>query len=208
MTFPNTRVLPDGPHGRVEGWPVSGRVSSPFGQLRDIYGTGTTRAHTGVDIAAASGTPVYSPDDGEVLDTFHVALTSSQPWIADWKRIFGNSIIIRHGGHVGLYAHLSAINVHEGQQVKAGAIIGAIGSTGQSTGPHLHWGWALASNRYFQTGQGLLDALEMAVRPPTVPRPLTRLDVLAWSEAYGKPTKPIGYDGDYEVHEIRIKRRK
>jgi len=88
---------------------------------------GYTAAHTGVDLAAASGTPVVSAGSGTVA-------------FAGWNEYgYGNAIVIDHGGVFTLYAHLSSMNVSCGQVVGAGDYIGAVGSTGRSSGPHLHF---------------------------------------------------------------------
>lgn len=88
---------------------------------------GTWRAHNGVDYAAPTGTPVRTVGDG-VVD------------FAGVQNGFGNVIFIRHrNGHETVYAHLSRIDVRKGQSVGQGETIGAVGSTGWSTGPHLHF---------------------------------------------------------------------
>ncbi|MCX7831569.1 MAG: peptidoglycan DD-metalloendopeptidase family protein [Actinobacteria bacterium] len=107
-------------------WPVNGVVTSGFGmRLHPILGT--YRMHTGIDIAAPLGTPVKAAQSGTVL-------------MAGRLGGYGNCIIIDHGGGVStLYAHLNSINVEIGQQITKGTVIGAVGSTGLSTGPHLHF---------------------------------------------------------------------
>ncbi len=101
------------------GWPVTGRITQRF-----------WAHHPGIDIAAPTGTPIYAADAGYVM-------------VAAWdnERIsYGNMILINHGnGYVTRYAHLSAFNVKVGQSVKKGQVIGRVGSTGHSTGPHLHF---------------------------------------------------------------------
>lgn len=88
---------------------------------------GFSLAHTGVDLAAPTGTSVLAAGAGAVA-------------YAGWNEYgYGNVIVIDHGGIYSLYAHLSQINVSCGQQVGAGSVIGAIGSTGRSSGPHLHF---------------------------------------------------------------------
>ena len=109
-------------------WPVASYVyvSSRFG-LRIHPITGEEKTHTGLDIASNQGTAVYASDGGTVT-------------LAGWNGGYGNCIMIDHGnGYVTLYGHLSSIGVSEGQTVNRGDTIGAVGSTGNSTGPHLHF---------------------------------------------------------------------
>ncbi len=109
-------------------WPVASYVyvSSRFG-LRIHPITGQKKTHTGIDIASNQGTAVYASDGGTVT-------------LAGWNGGYGNCIMIDHGnGYVTLYGHLSSISVSKGQSVTQGATIGAVGSTGNSTGPHLHF---------------------------------------------------------------------
>ena len=102
------------------------RVSSGFGmRLHPIFRT--MRAHNGVDYPAPIGTPVRTVGDGTVE-------------FAGWQNGFGNVIEVRHAGSKStLYAHLSRIDVKKGDRVEQGRIIGAVGNTGWSTGPHLHF---------------------------------------------------------------------
>lgn len=113
--------------GRVNYGVVQGkRISSTYGwRIHPI--TGQRRFHEGLDIAANHGNPVYAYTDGRVVE-------------AGWNGGYGNCILIDHGnGLKTRYAHLSRINVKVGQKVKTGQRIGAVGSTGNSTGPHLHF---------------------------------------------------------------------
>ncbi|MDW7674645.1 MAG: peptidoglycan DD-metalloendopeptidase family protein [Bacillota bacterium] len=109
-------------------WPVPGyqRVSSDYGmRLHPILRT--RRMHTGIDIAAPSGVNIVATDFGTVV-------------YADWLGGYGKTVIIDHGkGMSSLYAHQSTILVKVGDEVARGDVIGKIGSTGQSTGPHLHF---------------------------------------------------------------------
>ncbi|WP_457627649.1 M23 family metallopeptidase [Persephonella sp.] len=102
-------------------------ISTPFGAKRIINGKKRS-IHWGTDFAAPEGTPVYATLSGRVV-------------LAQELYYTGKTVIINHGlGLFSLYAHLSRINVREGQQVKGGQLIGNVGSTGRSTGPHLHFG--------------------------------------------------------------------
>ncbi|PDO09858.1 MAG: hypothetical protein BLM47_10155 [Candidatus Reconcilbacillus cellulovorans] len=108
-------------------WPVRSRlITSGFGLRRDPF-TGENRFHTGIDIAASAGEPVFAAADGTVTR-------------AERDASEGNVIEIAHEGDVRtVYMHLSRMFVKKGQTVRQGATIGAAGSTGRSTGPHLHF---------------------------------------------------------------------
>lgn len=108
-----------GPTGGL-AWPAPGAVTSPFGQR---WG----RMHTGIDIGSSTGAPIVAAAAGTVL-------------VAGWGDGYGNTVVIDHGGGVAtLYGHQSSIGVAVGQSVTRGETIGAVGSTGRSTGPHLHF---------------------------------------------------------------------
>ncbi len=101
-------------------------MASGYGYRRDpVYGT--TRFHEGMDFSSPVGTPVYATGDGTVT-------------YGSWKSQYGNLIEIDHGyNYTTRYAHLSQILVKPGQKVKRGDLIGKVGNTGKSTGPHLHY---------------------------------------------------------------------
>lgn len=106
--------------------PVVGRITSNFGARRHPI-LGYTRMHAGVDFGAAHGSPIYAVGDGAVS-------------IAGWHGGHGNYVRLDHGSGFGTgYAHMSRIAVSPGTRVRAGQIIGYVGSTGLSTGPHLHY---------------------------------------------------------------------
>jgi LysM repeat protein len=113
--------------GQAVAWPARGPLSSFFGYRPDPF-TGVRRFHAGIDIAVDQGTVVRAAMSGRVSDT-------------GFNANYGNYIIMNHAdGFQTLYGHLSSILVHEGMSVDQGAQIGLSGSTGYSTGPHLHFG--------------------------------------------------------------------
>ncbi|HEY8339567.1 MAG TPA: M23 family metallopeptidase [Egibacteraceae bacterium] len=119
-----TPVTADTPGGLV--LPVEGRFSSPFG-MRTHPVTGARKMHTGVDIAAPTGTPIRAARGGTVS-------------FAGVRGGYGNLVIIDHpDGTQTRYAHQDALQVQVGQRVAAGQVVGTVGSTGMSTGPHLHF---------------------------------------------------------------------
>ncbi|HSQ95870.1 MAG TPA: M23 family metallopeptidase [Croceibacterium sp.] len=136
--------------------PVQGfRLSSTFGE-REHPVLGGMRMHEGLDLAVASGTPVRAPADGVVEK-------------ASWFSSYGNFIEIAHGGNMETrYGHLSAYNVVAGQVVHKGDVIGYVGTTGRSTGPHLHYevrisGQAVDPTPYMQMGTLAISANATAV---------------------------------------------
>jgi murein DD-endopeptidase MepM/ murein hydrolase activator NlpD len=101
-------------------WPADGEVTSEFGMRWGVL-------HRGIDVAGSEGTPVVAALPGRVIE-------------AGWTSGYGLTVIVDHGqGSTTLYAHLSAIEVDEGAEVGPTTTIGAMGSTGNSTGPHLHF---------------------------------------------------------------------
>ena len=107
--------------------PVEGEISTGFGLTRIINGRRRSQ-HTGVDLRAEEGTSVLASNHGMVV-------------LVDELFFSGKSVILDHGwGLYSMYFHLSEVLVKEGDLVRPGAILGRVGSTGRSTGPHLHWG--------------------------------------------------------------------
>ncbi len=107
-------------------WPVSAPITSPFGwRFHPVLGY--SRMHTGIDLGCGSGTPVHATRAGTVI-------------MAGWMGGYGNAVVIDHGGGISsLYGHNSSLDVSEGQHVDQGQVISHSGSTGMSTGPHLHF---------------------------------------------------------------------
>jgi murein DD-endopeptidase MepM/ murein hydrolase activator NlpD len=110
----------------ILAYPVNAPITSAFGnRVHPI--TGAVRLHKGVDFGAGAGTPIRASGSGTVI-------------LAQWFGGFGNAVVIDHGGGLAtLYAHQSGLNVSVGQTVSTGDTIGWVGSTGFSTGPHLHF---------------------------------------------------------------------
>jgi len=108
------------------GYPAIGRITSGFGFRRNPV-TGRIEFHLGVDIANRWGTPVRAPADGKVVK-------------AGWCRLMGKCIVIKHNHDFSTrYGHLAKLLVRKGDFVERGQIIGMMGNTGRSTGPHLHY---------------------------------------------------------------------
>jgi len=108
-------------------WPVVGKLESGFGGRRNPFGGGGYEFHSGQDIDALPGTPVVAGASGMV--TF-----------AGWQNGYGQLVVIDHGGGLTTrYGHLSHIDVDLGRVVSRGEFLGKVGSTGRSTGPHLHY---------------------------------------------------------------------
>lgn len=114
--------------------PAVGPTSSPFG-LKRFFNDQARRPHSGIDIAAPRGADIIAPADGEIILTGHFFFN-------------GNSIFIDHGqGLITMYCHMDSLERKQGDRVKAGQVIGTIGSTGRATGPHLHWTVSLNNSR-------------------------------------------------------------
>lgn len=109
-----------------KGFPVKGSISSPYGS-REHPRSGRYDFHSGIDISAAPGNPVKTTADGIVS-------------FSGWSGGSGNLVVLEHGhGYSTFYAHNRSNNVKVGQKVRRGDIIGYVGSTGNSTGPHVHY---------------------------------------------------------------------
>lgn len=102
------------------------RMASGFGLRMDpVYRR--PKMHTGMDFAAPIGTDIFATGNGVILE-------------AGWKQGYGNTVVINHGfGYITLYGHMNKINVQRGQKIQRGDIIGEVGNSGKSTGPHLHY---------------------------------------------------------------------
>ena len=108
-------------------WPVDGTLEGGFGGRRNPFGGGGYEFHSGQDIEAASGAPVVSGAAGKVS-------------FVGWQNGYGQLVIVDHGGGLTTrYGHLSHIDVELDQTVSRGQLLGKVGSTGRSTGPHLHY---------------------------------------------------------------------
>ncbi|MGK4581513.1 peptidoglycan DD-metalloendopeptidase family protein [Kitasatospora sp. HPMI-4] len=132
---PAAQPAPDSPPAPGAAWsaPAPGApISNPFGKPNRAYAAGY---HTGVDFAVNSGTPLRAVGNATVVS-------------AKWDGAYGNDVVLRlPDGHFALYAHMSSLKVRAGQSVSAGQVIGYSGTTGNSTGPHLHFEIRTA-NRY------------------------------------------------------------
>jgi murein DD-endopeptidase MepM/ murein hydrolase activator NlpD len=108
-------------------WPVVGKLESGFGGRRNPFGGSSYEFHSGQDIDAATGDPVVAGASGKVI-------------FVGWQSGYGQLVAIDHGGGLTTrYGHLSQTNVAQGQTVERSQLIGRVGSTGRSTGPHLHY---------------------------------------------------------------------
>lgn len=152
--------------------PIAARITSAFG-MRTHPLFKTSRMHTGTDLGAPMGTPVLAAYDGEVA-------------LADKLGGYGLTVILRHvkGTQESLYGHLSEIFVKPGDKIKQGTVIGRVGSTGFSTGPHLHFEWRhLTTEGWVAVDAGLhleyalenlMESMQMADRPPSSEEEVTR----------------------------------
>ncbi len=107
-------------------WPAAGTFTSGFGWRRSPF-TRRWKFHSGIDVANDRGTPIHAPSDGQVVK-------------AEYNSGYGRMVEIDHGfGIHTIYAHCQALRVREGDYVERGDLLGTVGTTGQSTGPHLHF---------------------------------------------------------------------
>lgn len=116
-----------GPGYRPSVWPVEGTLESGFGGRRNPFGGSSYEFHSGQDIDAPFGAPVIAGASGRVK-------------FVGWQSGYGQLVVIDHGGGLTTrYGHLSAIAASVDQMIKRGELLGRVGSTGRSTGPHLHY---------------------------------------------------------------------
>ncbi|WP_082922385.1 M23 family metallopeptidase [Croceicoccus mobilis] len=128
---------------------TSARFTSGYG-MRVNPVTGRRAGHDGVDMAAPTGTPIYATADGTVE-------------MAQWYGGYGNFVKLEHAGDMETrYGHMSNLNVRPGQEVKKGDLIGFVGSTGRSTGPHLHYEVRIAGESVDPTPYLHADTFEQA----------------------------------------------
>ena len=108
-------------------WPINAEISSPFGWRANPMGGRGSEFHEGIDLRAPTGTPIRAAGGGTVI-------------FSGWQGGYGRTVIINHGnGITTLYAHNSVNLVYEGQRVERGDIIARVGTTGRTTGPHVHY---------------------------------------------------------------------
>jgi murein DD-endopeptidase MepM/ murein hydrolase activator NlpD len=125
-----TGIIPDEPFTV----PIPGATGTNFGSRR-IFNGEPRAPHSGADLHATKGTPVHATNRGRVVLAKNLFFT-------------GNTVILDHGlGIYSLYAHLSRIDVHAGETVKNGQVVGLVGATGRVTAPHLHWGMRVQGAR-------------------------------------------------------------
>jgi murein DD-endopeptidase MepM/ murein hydrolase activator NlpD len=116
-------------------FPTTGIVSSVYGARRAYGQRLAQNPHTGVDIANKTGTEIAAPNRGRVV-------------YADWLDSFGNSVVLDHGqGIFSYYLHMRKISVKTGDVLEKGTPLGAMGSEGVATGPHLHWSFVVSGER-------------------------------------------------------------
>lgn len=128
--------------------PIEGRLTTDFGQIRIINNEPSSSRHSGIDIAAPTGTPVKAPNNGIVTLAASGLLST------------GNTIVVNHGmGLFTSYYHLNSMGVKTGDLVEKGDVMGTVGTTGFSTGPHLHYTVSIY-NSYVNTFQPLTGIID------------------------------------------------
>ena len=149
--------------GTLRGYPCAGDISSKFGATdMDEHAEG----HNGTDIAADQGTPILAPCDMLITDVFSLDVVSTDPLFQQIKDLFGNSVWATIGladgtGWRTMFAHMAEPpSVVEGEAVAAGTLLGYVGSTGMSTGPHLHWTLGPLDNRWLARDAGNVEVLD------------------------------------------------
>ena len=178
VLFPSTKYTKGGGAyglGVLTGVPCSGNISSLFGATdMDEHSEG----HNGSDIAADQGTPLYSPRTMTVTDVFSLDVVATDPLYVQLKEWFGNSVWFQFTDSDGagwrtMFAHLAepATSLVEGTQVSQGTFIGYVGSTGLSTGPHLHWTLGPEANRWLGRGNGNVEVLDYCATDVETPKP-------------------------------------
>lgn len=128
--------------------PVEGELTTDFAEIRYVNNEKSSSRHSGLDIAAPKGTEVSAPNNGIVTFAMEGLLSP------------GNTVVIDHGmGLFTSYYHLDTIDVVKGQEVKKGDVIGTVGTTGFSTGPHLHYAVSIYNSYVnpYQTLSGIID---------------------------------------------------
>jgi murein DD-endopeptidase MepM/ murein hydrolase activator NlpD len=139
-------------------WPINGRLMDSFGRRTDPFSSEGTEFHSGVDISAPSGTPVHVTANGIV--TF-----------SGWSGGYGRLVVVDHGGGTSTYyAHLSRFYVQAGQDVRRGEMVGAVGSTGRVTAPHLHYEVRLAG--------APVNPYRYLAKAPNYQEPVSKTDLL------------------------------
>lgn len=122
---------------------IKDKISTEYGSIRYTNGSQVASRHSGIDIAVKAGTPVLAVGNGRVQ-------------FADYLQLTGNTVVIEHGfGLKSLYYHMESLNVQEGDMVEQGQQVGAVGSTGFSTGPHCHL--SMAVNNVFTNPWTLME---------------------------------------------------
>jgi len=178
VLFPSTKYSKGGGAyglGTLRGYPpCAGDISSLFGATdMDEHSEG----HNGTDIAAAQGTPLYSPRPMTVTDVFSLDVVATDPLYIQLKEWFGNSVWFQFTDDDGvgwrtMFAHLAepATSLSEGTEVGEGTFIGYVGSTGLSTGPHLHWTLGPEANRWLGRGNGNVEVLDYCASDVETPK--------------------------------------